>query len=249
MYFLWFNNSVYITLCFLPLLLLSFFWLLLEKNKQILKLNWNDGVLFMKLQFYASDPWFLTELHRKRDGKSTAFSITMCSISTIIQRKTNSLKNTFNCTFLYCRVSRRVKDSKSGPKFFQKSWDFQQSTSGQTFYSLVTRRCLTVKRWSFSRAPVHFFYATFTTVCRLQGGQHLSGGVFKFGRLWVAGETGQRGNPGVCCRALALQKHGVQTSNFGSKKSVNTVKYSKEVWELQLLKEKREQSCLNGDGF
>lgn len=67
--------------------------------------------------------------------------------------------------------------------------------------------------------------------------QHLSSGKFQFRCLWITWNTRKRGNPHVSRSSVALHKHRIQASNFGSKESVNTVKHSEEVRELQLLKE------------
>lgn len=65
--------------------------------------------------------------------------------------------------------------------------------------------------------------------------RRLSSGVFDFRRLWVTWDGGQGGKASGGRRALTFHEHRVQTSNFGGEESVNAVKHSEEVGELQLL--------------
>lgn len=65
--------------------------------------------------------------------------------------------------------------------------------------------------------------------------QHRSGGVFKFRSLRITRDPSEGREAGGGHVALTLHKHRVQTCNFGSKESMNTVEHRKEVGELQLL--------------
>lgn len=114
-----------------------------------------------------------------------------------------------------------------------------------SLYSAVLRNVTTGTIWG---SPVHHFRprsrlnaASFQK--GVWGEQRLSSGVLGFRSLWITWEGGKRREPSGSCGALAVHKHRVQASHFGSEESVNTVKHSEKVRELQLLKIQHRYSC------
>lgn len=107
-----------------------------------------------------------------------------------------------------------------------------QKTRCNTHHSgiLIPPRARVASSVPFS--PVSRFMPRDAWACQKR---RLSSGVFDFRRLWVTWDGGQGGKASGGRRALTFHEHRVQTSNFGGEESVNAVKHSEEVGELQLL--------------
>lgn len=126
-----------------------------------------------------------------------------------------------------------------GPQLIQKPKGLEKSSSiffhRQTNNSMVRAAVL----HCVDAPPPQPSLLAFTTCSVLSlsvwAEQHLSSGIFEFGSLRIARDTGEGREAGRGRVALALHKHRVQACNFGSKESMNTVEHRKEVGELQLL--------------
>ena len=102
----------------------------------------------------------------------------------------------------------------------------------------------------FPLLPVHRFRPAVAAKCGVllegvSGEQRLSSGVLEFRSLRVTRDSGKRRKPGGSRAALALHKHRVQASNFGSEESVNAMKHGEEVRELELLKRNKDRHSVD----